>query len=127
MPLLPRNNHPPVKAILTGIEQAYPVRSPTRRMVDARIERLGWVAKSKWPILPPAHSLEKSAPSFRNASIHRLPLFVGASLLKNSSTPLPSTLQGLKNTAIAVFWPWASPLRALGSRCYRALDACADY
>jgi len=27
------------------------------------------------------------------------------SLLKNSSTPLPSTLQGLKNTAIAVFWP----------------------
>jgi len=27
------------------------------------------------------------------------------SLLKNASTPLPSTLQGLKNPAIAVFWP----------------------
>jgi hypothetical protein len=27
------------------------------------------------------------------------------SLLKNPSTPLPSTLQGLKNPAIAVFWP----------------------
>ena len=26
-------------------------------------------------------------------------------LLKNPSTPLPSTLQGLKNPAIAVFWP----------------------
>jgi hypothetical protein len=26
------------------------------------------------------------------------------SLLKNPSTPLPSTLQGLKNPAIAVFW-----------------------
>jgi hypothetical protein len=25
-------------------------------------------------------------------------------LLKNPSTPLPSTLQGLKNPAIAVFW-----------------------
>src|SRR5688572_5596824 len=28
----------------------------------------------------------------------------GVSLLKNPSTPLPSTLQGLKNPAIAVFW-----------------------
>jgi hypothetical protein len=27
-----------------------------------------------------------------------------SSLLKNLSTPLPSTLQGLKNPAIAVFW-----------------------
>src|SRR5215212_9755317 len=27
-----------------------------------------------------------------------------SSLLKNPSTPLPSTLQGLKNLAIAVFW-----------------------
>jgi hypothetical protein len=26
------------------------------------------------------------------------------SLLKNSSTPLPSTLRGLKNPAIAAFW-----------------------
>jgi hypothetical protein len=26
------------------------------------------------------------------------------SLLKNPSTPLPSTIQGLKNPAIAVFW-----------------------
>jgi hypothetical protein len=29
----------------------------------------------------------------------------GVSLLKNPSTPLPSTLQGLKNPAIAVFYP----------------------
>src|SRR5215213_794857 len=27
-------------------------------------------------------------------------------LLKILSTPLPSTLQGLKNSAIAVFWRW---------------------
>jgi hypothetical protein len=27
-----------------------------------------------------------------------------SSVLKNPSTPLPSTLQGLKNPAIAVFW-----------------------
>jgi hypothetical protein len=27
-----------------------------------------------------------------------------ASLLKNPSTPLPSTLQGLKNPAIAAVW-----------------------
>jgi hypothetical protein len=37
--------------------------------------------------------------------------------LKNPSTPLPSTLQGLKNPAIAVFW------RLMSKR----LDAVLDY
>jgi hypothetical protein len=29
----------------------------------------------------------------------------GVSLLKNPSRPLPTPVQGLKNPAIAVFWP----------------------
>jgi hypothetical protein len=29
--------------------------------------------KSRWPILLAAHPLEKSAPGFKDASIHRLP------------------------------------------------------
>jgi len=33
----------------------------------------GWVAISKWPVLLHAHPLEKSAPNFKDTSIHRLP------------------------------------------------------
>jgi hypothetical protein len=40
----------------------------------SRMPRLvGWVAKSKWPILQPAHPCEKSAAGFVETSIHRLP------------------------------------------------------
>jgi hypothetical protein len=31
----------------------------------------GWVARSKWLISQSAHPLEKSAPNFKDASIHR--------------------------------------------------------
>jgi hypothetical protein len=34
--------------------------------------RWGWVAKSRWLILLPAHPLEKSPTDIRNASLHRL-------------------------------------------------------
>jgi hypothetical protein len=33
--------------------------------------RVGWVAKCKWPILLPAHPLEKSTPDFKITSIQR--------------------------------------------------------
>jgi hypothetical protein len=36
---------------------------------------------------------------------HSLNVVEGDSLLKNPSTPHPSPLQALKNTAMAVFWP----------------------
>jgi hypothetical protein len=43
-----------------------------------RIERQwGWVARSKRPILPSAHHLEKSAPSFTDTSILYLPQNLG--------------------------------------------------
>ena len=32
----------------------------------------GWVARSKWPILLPAHRLKKSASDSNNTNIHRL-------------------------------------------------------
>jgi len=35
--------------------------------------RRGWVLRIEWPVLPSAHHLEKSATSFKDASIHRLP------------------------------------------------------
>jgi hypothetical protein len=42
---------------------------------------------------------------WRNSTEAYSPTFVeGFSLLKNPSTPLPSTLQGLKTPALAVFW-----------------------
>jgi hypothetical protein len=31
---------------------------------------MGWVAKSKWPILVPSYHLEKSAPSFTDTSVY---------------------------------------------------------
>jgi hypothetical protein len=42
-------------------------------MVGFANGRVGWVAKTRWPILPSAHPLEKSAPDFMDISIYRLP------------------------------------------------------
>src|SRR5215203_2602079 len=45
-------------------------------------------------------------PTEGNLSPYSAECVEGDSLLKNPSTSLPSTLQGLKNPAIAVFWTW---------------------
>jgi hypothetical protein len=48
--------------------------------------RVGWVAKSMWPILLPAHHLEKSAFNIKNISIHHLSCWQTKSVNSAGST-----------------------------------------